>query len=106
MSVLIKGMEMPKSCFRCPLINNICYEKEKVIRDSMGRRLTVYEFEKIARILEDCPLVELPSKHGDLIDRQELLRLLDDSDFSYNSEAFTVVTEVLESSPTIIEAEE
>ena len=102
MSVLIKGMEMPESCFHCPLRNNICYEKEKVIRDSMGRRLTVYELEKIFRVLEDCPLVEIPSKHGDLIDRDELLELLvKDNDYATRLCFEGDIKEM----PTIIEAE-
>jgi hypothetical protein len=97
MSVLIKGMEMPESCENCWFNFNLFFSR-------CG--LTHNKLKYIGDKNDDCPLVEIPSKHGDLIDRQELLRLLDDSDFSYNSEAFTVVTEVLESSPTIIEAEE
>ena len=57
MSILIKGMEMPKNCFLCPL---------SVLR---GERLfceqTKGEVVR-AKIDSGCPLVELPP-HGRLI---------------------------------------
>lgn len=113
MSILIKGMEMPKSCFNCHLRkNNICYGKEKVIRDSTDRPLTIYELERIfpIRVLEDCPLVEIPSKHGDLIDRDELKAKIEKlkmkSENGYINVGLTMALGLLQkSAPTIIEAE-
>ena len=47
MSVIVKGMEMPESCGTCFVGNRtICKN--------------------------GCPLVALPDKHGDLIDRDEV----------------------------------
>ena len=57
MSVLIKGMEMPDSCYHCK------------IAESCGHYITNYT----NRRHPDCPLVALPDKHGDLIDRQKLI---------------------------------
>ena len=56
--ILIRGMEMPKNCFQCPLSvlkgeRLFCeITKEEVLR---------------AKIAPECPLHELPP-HGDLID--------------------------------------
>ena len=50
MSVFIKGMEMPKSCDTCFLSKwDTCNERFYCMFD-------------------DCPLVEVPAPHGDLID--------------------------------------
>lgn len=49
MSVIVKGMEMPKNCTCCPICCGLPYQH----RDEKGRR-------------PDCPLVELPP-HGRLI---------------------------------------
>ena len=55
MSVLIKGMEMPKHCGYCRFrYDGICHALQK----------TQYA-------VTDCPLIALPD-HGDLIDRDEL----------------------------------
>lgn len=57
MSVLIKGMKMPKNCFRCPF------------GDEFGKCCVNLELEDVTH---GCPLVKLPD-HGDLIDRNMLL---------------------------------
>ena len=62
MSVLIKGMEMPKCCGMC----NAFFEKG----DGFSCTITDTEVERLwYKRNKDCPLVEIPSKHGDLIDR-------------------------------------
>ena len=62
MSVLIKGMAMPKGCLGCPCINakyNECMILQRRATNVMTR-------------MTDCPLIELPD-HGDLIDRDALM---------------------------------
>lgn len=54
--MLVKGMEMPDSCYHCK------------IAESCGRYITNYT----DRRHPECPLVEIPEKHGDLIDRDEV----------------------------------
>ena len=55
MSVIIKGMEMPMNCDECPLADSyLACDAQSV----------------------DCPLVEVPTPHGDLIDRERLMALL------------------------------
>ena len=63
--ILIRGMEMPHNCFRCPLSymrgeRLFCWiAKDEVLR---------------SKIAPDCPLHELP-EHGDLISRKEALSM-------------------------------
>ena len=63
MSILIKGIEMPKTCADCRLTtwngeDTVC-PFSRVSALNIGRQV-------------DCPLIEVP-EHGDLIDRDELL---------------------------------
>ena len=60
MSILIKGMKMPKTCMNggCPIDGKYCDLWWKAGGGSYGRH-------------RDCPLIELPD-HGDLIDRDAL----------------------------------
>ena len=82
MSILIKGMEMPENCDTCPLSK----------WDSTN--------EKFYCIFDNCPLVEVPTPHGRLIDADALDYKLGSSDRDI------YVRGVLEEeAPTVIEAE-
>ena len=61
MSVLIKGMEMPKNCEECPLNHYECALLEKSSEEIMQY------FGGDCRH-PDCPLVEVLTPHGRLID--------------------------------------
>lgn len=66
MSVLIKGMEMPKSCFECALLD--C---DDVFKCRIGfRSLTQEHGINISRA-SFCPLIPVPD-HGRLIDADAL----------------------------------
>lgn len=56
MSVLIKGIAMPKSCWDCELFFCSLKDRLKHIEDRNP----------------DCPLVEIPAPHGRLIDADNL----------------------------------
>lgn len=89
MSVIVKGMEMPKNCWECSLSD---------IDDDYGRCCL---YSGIACLTigrqDNCPLVEIPTPHGRLIDADKLVR-----DTIYN----TYITEtILSIAPTVIEAE-
>ena len=61
MSVIVKGMEMPSGCQSCDFSDDetrFCKAAKEYI-PMLGKP-------------EFCPLVELPEKHGRLIDRKEL----------------------------------
>ena len=65
MSVMIKGMEMPKNCMECDLhftargLDEECIFSNDTVEDCTERRL--YR----------CPLVEIPTPHGRLIIKTE-----------------------------------
>lgn len=76
MSVLIKGIHMPKDCPMCPLAHWTIATDEFTGCDIVGgkkyARLKDEEYAKSSTRPVWCPLVELPEKHGDLIDRDSL----------------------------------
>ena len=111
MSILIKGMEMPKNCGECPCCENTFYQcningaRFFKVRDAYEKRHP------------DCPLIELPP-HGRLIDADALAGRLGITDmdcykcawgnhgFCSRGGDFTDACEAIEDAPTIIEAEE
>ena len=68
MSILIKGMEMPESCFDCP-ISHFAYCRT-IACGITGKTISASDYEKMR--LDNCPLVPI-QEHGDLIDRDALL---------------------------------
>ena len=94
MSILIKGMDMPKYCYTCPAYDYIksfcCVLRTKVINLNDNR-------------YKDCPLIAVPT-HGRLIDADKLLEsfgeTLDEDRHFVNY--FALVDEA----PTVVEAEE
>lgn len=85
MSILIKGMEKPISCDDCIVPLSKC--------DFLQRRA------------DKCPLVEIPTPHGRLIDASELIK-------SYmkgtktDIDDFYDTIDIIDNTPTILEAEE
>ena len=78
MSILIKGMEMPKMCADC-LIRDV---EEDSWGDTIsetcpiiGEQVEEYGWTGKKKRHEDCPLVEIPTPHGRIIDAD---RLIDD----------------------------
>jgi hypothetical protein len=101
MSILIKGMEMPKSCDSCDLIQFDDEELEAHCPLSPYYRWcgTPPDYRP-----EGCQLVEIPTPHGDLVDRDDLIdeinRVTFVKRYDYNV-AYNIVTDA----ETIIEAE-
>ena len=65
MSILIKGMEMPKHCWQCAFHDDL----DECILLNQSCMVVWGESKRI----EDCPLVEVPTPHGRLIDADALL---------------------------------
>lgn len=59
MSVIVRGMKMPKDCFECMVDCPVGTQRFIVTGRPRG-----------------CPLVELPEKHGRLVDADKLADLL------------------------------
>ena len=77
MSVLIQGMEMPKSCFMCPFseINDADTDLCSITGELYDSTPFKPEFRR-----SDCPLIEIPP-HGRLIDADRF------DVFAYDSDA-------------------
>ena len=65
MSVLVKGMKMPENCWECRMTTDAGF------CSAMPKEFCGYADDELNRP-KWCPLVELPEKHGDLIDRNDL----------------------------------
>ena len=108
MSILIKGMEMPKACEWCSFISTFTTES------GLGCRCEVekFEFWDYSKRQENCPLVEVPTPHGRLIDVDELFCKIDGiKGWDYGDESDMAISaaealSAVDDSPTVIEAEE
>ena len=69
MSVLVKGMKIPKNCSDCQLNYDMM---SCIITGTRFWDDTLMDFDCQESRLYDCPLVELPEKHGRLVDVNEL----------------------------------
>lgn len=100
MSILIKGMEMPTSCEKCPC-------KTADAFGGLGCQATGYiPLRKVNQNRPDwCPLIPVPP-HGDLIDRDALREEWlenGENEYVYDTNAFL---DSLDDAPTIIPASE
>lgn len=71
MSILIKGMEMPTRCGRCDM--RIPTYLDDGMFDHYECCITAAIIDNLGEKMEDCPLIPVP-EHGDLIDRDELMK--------------------------------
>lgn len=110
MSILIKDMKMPKRCEDCVMYRHnaeydyayCCISSVNVLGHGNAR-------------LNNCPLIEVPTPHGRLIDADELHKAMyhrafeTDGDTMWQSGCwvrYRAIEQVQDSQPTIIEAEE
>ncbi len=126
MGVYIKGMQMPKGCNECCFCSGYMTGQARILGyvclASLGKEDSVRGRRKIDELCFPyrpnwCPLVELPEKHGDLIDRDALRK-----DYRMNDDCDTCVRDVrkceydrnyilmdfcswLDNEPVVIEAE-
>ncbi len=73
MSILIKGMEMPKNCNECKFgtWSNL-HQTAACKRHDFEPCFKDHSREYMDKRADFCPLVEVPAPHGDLIDRDAL----------------------------------
>lgn len=103
MSLIINGMDMPKSCEDCVFCQVVpnsldvyfCYA------DKNNRHVRRGYNEKPSF----CPLAEISTPHGDLIDRGDVLDEINRI-FPCNSDEYEWAYTTVEQADTIIEAEE
>lgn len=109
MSIIVKGELMPKTCFECfALDDNGDYPTCIISQSSRG-----YTFRVREKRMPDCPLVELPEKHGRLIDadkiryeHHEKIGLGIDYGINENSYYDIAYKTQIDKMPTIVEAED
>ena len=110
MSLLIKGVEMPDSClncrFRTTILKNVLSPTGRTSVYAClinGMEINNWYEEKH----KDCPLVEVPTPHGRLIDCE---RATFPTAFRYNTndyaKGWNACIKAVQTAPTIIEAEE
>lgn len=103
MSVLIKGMEMPKRCLYCPFMISRDNDDCILQSDEANAKFNSWDDMKAS-----CPLVEIPTPHGRLIDADKLLEKAywDYNEATHDYNNFKVVSEYdIADAPTVIEAE-
>ena len=90
MSVIVKNMEMPKNCKSCPLrYSSTGYAWCDITGASLALEIDMRDY--------TCPLVEIPTPHGRLIDADAIQ--------DYNVETFGQRLLIIDTAPTVIEAE-
>lgn len=99
MGIFVKGMDMPPNCAKCLLFVNAC---SKIFLSYLCDATTSGDILSIYGRPDWCPLVEIPTPHGRLID-VDLLK--DQFPIWIDSFPSCVVNKTLSKAPTIIEAE-
>ena len=110
MSVIVKGMDMPTKCLDCPFM--IGRDDDDCILQSDEANAG---FESWDDMKANCPLIPLPSEHGELIDRDALYFAIVDAGQANKGKRYRVgdfwelngaeIREVINSMPTIVDAE-
>lgn len=118
MSVLIKGMEMPKNCDECPLLTkdgdyDVCF---------VGKRRVMWgwKYDRGSEVIHPkpdwCPIIEVPP-HGRLIDADALMLRIqeyideygwDVDEHGFHSEKWCAMKETemaINDAPTVIPAD-
>lgn len=98
MSVLIRGMKMPKNCAECPVALSGKYCR-------INQTYTTYI--KLPIRPDNCPLAELPEKHGRLVEFIDVATTTDEDTGTETvnlGEAFAAYFKMRESK-SVIEAE-
>lgn len=96
--ILIKGMEMPKSCEQCKMFNLV--KSINDFRCCANDEWHEADFDYHNKRHPDCPIVEVLTPHGRLIDADKFLKWL--QEFYPNSVA---IMSGVKNAKTIIEAE-
>ena len=81
--------DKPQGCMKCPYINQ--YNDCRLIWGSERIRTVEEQY-------QHCPLIEVPTPHGRLIDADAIQ--------DYNVETFGQRLLIIDTAPTVIEAEE
>jgi len=100
MSIIVKGLKKPKGCFPCWF----SYVREKDLALVCAINGANVDEQKPL----NCPLVEIPTPHGKLIDERDVLLtnleiLMCEGSYK---DALKLICEKLDDAPTILDAED
>lgn len=99
MSVIVKGMEMPKNCKDCPFSDHEAWCL--IPGDWRERYYCPHDV-----VSEFCPLVEVEEPHGDLTDKDKLMQEFMDSDLDYlQRDDWKEIIQIVSDADVVIEAE-
>ena len=108
MGVYIKGMEMPKTCYDCYFCRTYDEPNQGYFCIPLFADLHRTDFTK--KRIDACPLIEVPTPHGRLIDAEWLKLLYDDPAYGIDTSKYHVAVPVIlaniDDAPTVIEREE
>lgn len=110
--ILIKGMKMPVACFDCPCMQDLSNIDEEYYICAAIEHAPEITNKNNGR-LPKCPIVEVHTPHGRLIDADLLEKVFNwehvkDSNSEYAQALYQlgqVTIEAIQESPTVIEAE-
>lgn len=115
--ILIRGMEMPKTCVQCDLK---IYDPEMRWDENGIEQIGAWVCKRTREIIwntqrgENCPLVPLPEGHGRLGDLDKInasLEAMIEIEHNHNAapyswaHAYTEMQSILDDAPTIVPAE-
>ncbi len=107
MSVLVKGMEMPKNCDECPYSSWSNFYQIYICNATRKHELVLFDRKQVKSTntmrsgrADNCPLVPIPP-HGRLIDADALKIMMPTI-----GDEYLYAREMIEEAPTIIPAEE
>ena len=108
MSLIIKGKDIPKSCYDCDL-----YSGEGFLCPLVIETTNDWVLEAMYKRVDECPLVEIPTAHGRLIDADEHIKSLKEGFCGErcrrNHDCFNCGIDgyirIVENEPTVVEAE-
>lgn len=101
MSILIKGMEMPKSCWHCEFCRDGLDEHAQHYDYCVALDMNIQTSQTERH--ENCPLIEVPTPHGRLIDADALMKLLVCNENTINVFWFE---DIVNQRPSIIDRED
>lgn len=112
MSILIKGMEMPKGCMGCLFCKNGSPSEWDLYCGIDNKHVGNWDDKHLNNGWRrpDCPLVKVPTPHGPLIDAEEKIdvQMFDEMHEEWTLKTMSVAEYLAfaaDTPPTIIEAE-
>lgn len=108
MSILIKGMEIPRNCEDCMLRDELANGFGDIISEwcpLIGKDVDEYGWKGKQERHPDCPLVEVPEPHGRLIEAPEIEWEAAGGGKEISLGALIALAHKVDNAPTVIEAE-